>query len=141
MKKILLLVALIALTVVSCGKKEKKADVEATTPAVEETAPVVDANATPEKIAFDAVVAKLDPANKCTVCHQVDVKTIGPAYKEVAKVYKEKGGNIVKFLKQEADPIVDPALFDQMLPNLQVTKELPGEDLAALAAYIRSLEE
>ncbi len=75
------------------------------------------------------------------VCHQVDVKTIGPSYKEVAKVYKEKGGNLVQFLKGNAKPIVDPALYDQMKPNIEVVKNLPGEDLAALAAYIRSLEE
>lgn len=143
MKKVLLLVAVLAVTLVSCGKKEKKSDVKVDTPAVEQKAPEAqaDANVTPEKKAFDAVVAKLDAANKCVVCHQVDVKTIGPSYKEVAKVYKEKGGNIVQFLKGNAEPIVDPALYDQMKPNLEVTKTLSGDDLAALAAYIRSLEE
>lgn len=141
MKK-LLLVAVLAVALVSCGKKEKKQEENVDTPAVEQKAPeTADANVTPEKKAFDDVVAKLDAANKCVVCHQVDVKTIGPSYKEVAKVYKEKGGNIVQFLKGNAEPIVDPALFDQMKPNLEVTKTLSGDDLAALASYIRSLEE
>lgn len=134
-------VAFLAISLASCGKKEKAAETKAATETVTpaETAPAADISA--EEQAFNAVLEKLDAANKCVVCHQVDVKTIGPSYKEVAKVYKEKGGNIVKFLKEEAEPIVDPAQYELMKPNLQVTKTLSGEDLAALAAYIRSLEE
>lgn len=141
MKKVILslLVVVFAIMLNSCGKKEKPVE----TPAVVETpapapAPVVEKSA--EEIAFDAVVARIDVANQCQVCHQVDIKTIGPSYKEIAKVYKEQNGNIVKFLKGEAKPIVDPANYSQMQPNLEVTKKLPGDDLAAIAAYIRSLE-
>lgn len=145
MKKVILSLLVVGFAVAfsSCGKKEAK-PVE--TPAVE-TPAVVEAPAAPavevsaEEKAFLAVVDKLDPANKCIVCHQVETKTVGPAYREVAKIYKEKNGNIVKFLKGEAKPIVDPANFSQMQPNLEKTKLLSGDDLAAIAAYIRSLEQ
>lgn len=140
MKKVLLTLLIAGTALVSCGKKEKPAETPAPAPA-ETPAPAPVAEKTPEEVAFLAVVEKIDPANKCIVCHQVETKTVGPAYREVAKIYKEKGGNIVKFLKGEADPIVDPANFSQMKPNLEVTKKLSGEDLDAIAKYIRSLEQ
>lgn len=146
MKKVILSLFVVgfAIALNSCGKKEKPVETPAPaavveTPAPAPAAPAVEKSA--EEVAFDAVVAKLDAANQCTVCHKPDVKTIGPAYKEVAKIYKEKNGNIVKFLKGEAKPIVDPANFSQMQPNLEATKKLSGDDLAAIAAYIRTLAE
>lgn len=144
MKKVFLTLLVAGIALVSCGKKEAKPAETTPAPAVVETpAPAATpaADETPEHKAFMAVVDKLDAANKCIVCHQVDTKTVGPAYREVAKIYKEKNGNIVKFLKGEAKPIVDPANFAQMQPNLEKTKLLSGEDLATIAAYIRSLEQ
>ncbi len=140
MKKVFLslLVVGFAIAFSSCGKKEAK-PVE--TPAVVETpaAPVV--AVTPEETAFLAVVDKIDPANKCTVCHHGTNAGVGPTYTEVAKIYKEKNGNLVNFLKGKAKAIVLPERFAEMQANLEVTKKLSGDDLAAIAAYIRSLEQ
>lgn len=146
MKKVFLslLVVGFAVSFSACGKKEAK-PVETQealeTPATVETPAAPVAEKTAEEVAFLAVVEKLDAANKCIVCHQVEVKTVGPSYREVAKVYKEKGGNIVNFLKGKAQPIVDPAQYELMKPNLEKTKLMSGDDLATIAAYIRSLEQ
>ena len=44
----------------------------------------------------------------CKTCHLPDKKVIGPSIIDLATIYKEKNGNIVEFLKQNAEPIVDP---------------------------------
>jgi len=143
MKKIFF--AMIVMTVVAVAftacKGEKKAEkvaepVVIETPAVE--TPAVEVSA--EEQAFLAVVDKIDPANKCTVCHHAVNPGVGPSYADVAKVYKEKGGNLVKFLKAEADAIVLPERFSEMQANLEVTKKLSGDELATIATYIRTLE-
>jgi len=85
-------------------------------------------------------VDKIDAANKCSACHKTDAKFVGPSYTEIAAKYKAENGNLVKFLKGQADPIVDPAQFAVMKANLEVTKKLSGDDLAAMAAYIRTFE-
>ncbi len=137
----MLVMTLAAFTFTSCkGEKKVEKKVE---PAVTETpAPVkeVAADVSAEELAFNAVVDKIDPANKCTVCHHAVNPGVGPSYTEIAKVYKEKGGNLVKFLKGEAEAIVLPERFSEMQANLEVTKKLSGDELAALAAYIRTLE-
>lgn len=74
----------------------------------------------------------------CYTCHKEDVKTIGPSIKDIAKIYKEKGGNIVAFLQEKAEPIVDPSQYATMKTNFAITKNLPEEELKALEAYILS---
>lgn len=39
----------------------------------------------------------------CYTCHKPDVKTVGPAIKDIAKIYSEKKGNIVAFLQEKAN--------------------------------------
>lgn len=144
MKKTLLFVLFLglALNFTACKgeKKEDKAKepVKVETPVKAETP--TSADVSPEEKAFMAVVDKIDPANKCTVCHHATNAGVGPSYTEVAKVYKEKGGNIVQFLKGNAEAIVLPERFSEMQANLEVTKKLSGDDLNAIAAYIRTLE-
>lgn len=140
MKKVLFTLFITGTVLVSCGKKEKPAESPAPAPAeVATPAPVAEVSA--EEKAFLAVVEKIDPANKCIVCHHATNTGVGPSYTDVAKVYKEKNGNLVKFLKGEAEAIVLPERFAEMKGNLEVTKKLSGEDLDAIAKYIRSLEQ
>ncbi|MCC7521969.1 MAG: cytochrome c [Flavobacteriaceae bacterium] len=143
MKKVILSLLVVGFAVAfsSCGKKEAKpVETPVETPAVVEApaAPAVEVSA--EEKAFLAVVDKLDPANKCTVCHHATNAGVGPNYTEVAKIYKEKGGDLTKFLKGNAKAIVLPERFAEMQANLEVTKKLSGDDLKALTDYIRSLE-
>jgi cytochrome c len=72
----------------------------------------------------------------CIACHQVDQKVIGPSLQEIAKIYKEKNGNMVNFLKGEGEAIVDPSQFAVMQANLEITKTFTEEELKAVEAYI-----
>lgn len=74
----------------------------------------------------------------CVSCHQVDQKVIGPSIKEIAKIYQEKNGNMVAFLKGEGDAIVDPSQFAVMEANLALTKTFSDKELQGLEAYINS---
>jgi cytochrome c len=74
----------------------------------------------------------------CIACHQVDKKVIGPSIQEIAKVYKDKNGDIIKFLKGESEAIVDPSQYEVMKANLEITKTFTDEELKAVEAYIYS---
>jgi cytochrome c len=74
----------------------------------------------------------------CVACHKPDVKLIGPSLQDIAKIYKEKNGDMVSFLKGEGDAIVDPTQYAVMKPNLELTKTFSDEELKALEAYVYS---
>jgi len=74
----------------------------------------------------------------CISCHQVDQKVIGPSIKEIAKIYKDKKGDMVTFLKGNAEPIVDPSQFAVMKTNLPITQAMSDEELKAIESYIYS---
>ncbi|MBF4473088.1 c-type cytochrome [Flavobacterium sp. HJJ] len=74
----------------------------------------------------------------CISCHQVGQKVIGPSIQDIAKIYKDKNGNLVNFLKGESEAIVDPAQFPVMQANLAITKNFTDEELKAVEAYINS---
>ena len=77
----------------------------------------------------------------CTACHLPDQKVIGPSITEIAKIYKEKNGSIVNFLKEESDPIVDPSQYETMKTNFAITKLMSDEELKALEDYIYSFSK
>ncbi|MCZ8329718.1 MAG: c-type cytochrome [Flavobacterium sp.] len=74
----------------------------------------------------------------CTACHLPDQKVIGPSITEIAKIYKEKNASIVSFLKEEAEPIVDPSQYEVMKANFAITKQMSDEELKALEDYMLS---
>jgi cytochrome c len=74
----------------------------------------------------------------CVACHKPDVKVIGPSISEIAKIYKEKNADMVKFLKGEGEPIVDPSQYEVMKTNFSITKTMSDEELQALEAYFYS---
>ncbi|MDI9308817.1 MAG: c-type cytochrome [Limnohabitans sp.] len=76
----------------------------------------------------------------CYTCHKEESKTVGPSIKDIAKIYREKKGNIVAFLQEKSEPIVDPSQYATMKTNFVVTKNLPEEELKALEAYILSFK-
>lgn len=125
MKKIILLILVLAF-VVSCKSKEEK-----------ENNPV-DETATNEKISGQDL---FENEGNCIACHKPDQKIIGPSLQEIAKIYKEKKGNIVLFLKEEADPIVDPSQYEIMKTNFAITKTMSDEQLKALEDYIYSFSK
>ena len=74
----------------------------------------------------------------CVACHKPDVKLIGPSLQDLAKIYKEKNGDMVSFFKGEGEAIVDPTQYEVMKPNLELTKTFSDEELKALEAYVYS---
>ena len=74
----------------------------------------------------------------CVACHKMDTKLIGPSFKDIATIYKDKNASIISFLKGESEAIVDPAQFAVMQPNLVVTKAMSDDELKGLEAYINS---
>lgn len=129
MKKVVLIA--IAFLAFACKNKEQEAT-EVKTESVSEGMP--ETNQTPEelgKVIFEGKGA-------CISCHQVDQKLIGPSLLEIAKIYKEKNGDMVAFLKGESDAIVDPSQFAVMQANITLTKTFSDKELQGLEAYINS---
>ncbi|WP_418264396.1 c-type cytochrome [Flavobacterium faecale] len=89
---------------------------------------------TPEELGETIFTGK----GNCASCHQIETKTIGPSVQEIAKIYKDKNSDIIKFLKGEGEPIVDPSQYEVMKANFAITKAMSDEELKGLEAYIYS---
>lgn len=74
----------------------------------------------------------------CIACHKPNEKLVGPSVYEIAKIYKDKNGDMISFLKGEAEPLVDPSQYEVMKVYLEVTKTFSDEELKALEAYFYS---
>ncbi|GAB6066386.1 c-type cytochrome [Aquifex pyrophilus] len=77
-------------------------------------------------------------AKGCGACHQPAADTVGPSLKKIAQAYGNNVDKLVKFLKGEGKPIVDPAKFAVMKPQLAQLKGLSEGELRAIASYILS---
>lgn len=119
MKKLSLICLVFVMTVMSCGDKKK------------ETTGSIDQIVLGKKLFTDKT---------CTTCHALDSKVIGPSIKEMIKIYDEKDGDLVQFLRGNADAIVDtdPGQVAIMQANLDgFVKDMSDEELQALVAYMR----
>jgi cytochrome c len=128
MKKTVLLAVLfvVAMTIVSCkkdGSEESFGKPETTTEVQK-----------PEDLGKELFNGK----GACIACHKPDVKLVGPSLQDIAKIYKEKNGDMVTFLKGEGEPIVDPTQYALMKANFAITKNFSEEELKALEAYVYS---
>mgnify|MGYP003396596477 FL=1 len=130
MKKLLAL-SLMAIAIVSCGKKEEKKE-ELYPDTVAEPVSAEDQLISKGKELFDSNKAA------CYSCHQMDKKVIGPSIKEIAKIYKEQNGDMVAFLRKKADPIVDPSQYNVMETNFAILKTMSDEEIKSLEAYMMS---
>lgn len=80
----------------------------------------------------------------CITCHDVDTKKFGPSVKEIMAVYKEKNGDIVAFLKGEAQPIVDTTASQVAIMQANIDGFLKGisdEELKTIATYMLHVDE
>ncbi len=123
MKKVIFLLSVLAF--VSCKKESEESfgKPETTTETQK-----------PEELGAEIFAGK----GACVACHKPDVKLVGPSLQDIAKIYKDKNGDIVSFLKGEGEPIVDPTQYAVMKPNLELTKTFSEEELKALEAYVYS---
>lgn len=131
MKFYLLKTVLFALCLISCkGKNEEKKEnlyPDYVKEGSEEANPSVDLG----KEIFNG-------KGMCFSCHKTDQKVIGPSVVEIARIYKEKNGDMVAFLKEKAEPIVDPSQYAVMKTNILLTKTYTDEELKALEDYFYS---
>lgn len=143
MKKLLFVLSVSTLLIYSCGdekKKEVKKEVETATEKVKEVKEKAESavEINPEELALGE---KLFNDKTCAACHQLDTKVIGPSVKDIATIYKENNGDMIKFLKGENEAIVDtdPGQVAIMKANLDgFVKDLNDKELNALAAYFQS---
>jgi len=123
MRKVIFLV--IILTFVSCKKEsEESFGKSETTSEIKQ----------PEELGKELFHGK----GACINCHKPDVKLVGPSLQDIAKIYKEKDGDMVTFLKGEGEAIIDPTQYAVMKANFAITKTFTEEELKALEAYIYS---
>ena len=131
MKKVVLPILLAGmLTIVSCkkdGSEESFGKPETTTETTSEVQK-------PEDLGKEIFNGK----GACIACHKPDVKLVGPSLQVIAKIYKEKNGDMVTFLKGEGEPIVDPTQYALMKANFAITKTFSEVELKALEAYVYS---
>ncbi|RRJ92373.1 cytochrome C552 [Paenimyroides tangerinum] len=129
MKKILGL-ALIAISLASCGKKEEKKE--------EVLYPETALSAEEQLISNGKELFESNKA-ACASCHLADKKVIGPSIKDIAKIYKEQNASIFDFLRQKSEPIVDPSQYEVMKTNFAIIKSFSDEEIKSLEAYMLSL--
>jgi len=132
-----LFIVLLSLSLFSCKQEEKK-----------ESLYPVDGNSTVTegaegKLSPSAAIGRniFDGKGNCFSCHKPDQKIIGPSIIDIAKIYKEKNGDMVAFLKEKAEPIVDPSQYAVMKTNFSITKNLTDEELKGLEDYMMSFIE
>ena len=80
----------------------------------------------------------------CITCHAVTEEKIGPSVKEIMRIYKEKNGDIVAFLKGEAKPIVDTTASQVAIMQENIdgfVKGLSDVELNALSTYMLHVDE
>jgi cytochrome c len=127
MKKVIFLVSVLVL--ISCKKESEESFGIAETPT--ETITQVQK---PEELGKELFYGK----GACVACHKTDVKLVGPSLQDIAKIYKDKNGDMVTFLKGEGEPIIDPTQYELMKANFAITKTFSDEELKALEAYVYS---
>lgn len=114
------------LLLVSCKKEEKK----------ESLYPEKALSAEEKQLQLGQEI--FDGKGMCYSCHKPDQKVIGPSITEIAKIYKEKNGDIKLFLKEKSKPIVDPSQYSVMKTNFAITKTFSEEELKAVETYFYS---
>jgi cytochrome c len=74
----------------------------------------------------------------CSNCHKLDGKFVGPSIQEMAKIYKKNKISIATFLTGTEEPVIDPAQYEVMKINFEITKNFTDEERLALEEYIFS---
>lgn len=139
-KKTVLLSLLSAglLSVLSCKKEHSEEASAPETTTTEVTTESTTETTTEVQKPEDLGLTLFNGKGACIACHKTDVKAVGPSLQDIAKIYKDKNGDIVTFLKGEGKPIVDPSQYEVMKANFAITKAMTEEELKALEAYVYS---
>lgn len=75
----------------------------------------------------------------CIFCHKLgDSSGTIPSLSELAKAYKGKKEQLIRYLKGEADPIVDPERAGTMKRQIEKTKAMSDAERTALTDFMLS---
>lgn len=131
MRKIVLLLIALMVTLAACNKKKQDNQMNK-----EEVKPEVTAE-------LIATGEKLFNERTCANCHTIQGDDIGPSIRTIVKTYYEQDKDIIKFLKGEIEhPIVDKdsSQIAMMKSNIEeFIKDLKDEELQAIAAYMKDI--
>lgn len=75
-------------------------------------------------------------SQRCGMCHKPDISKTSPSLKEIAQAYHGKEDHLVRYLKGEADPVIDTGKANMMKGALEKTKAFSDADRKALADFI-----
>lgn len=128
MKQLLTLLS-VAMLLMSCGSDKKENTEEVVTSEAEAKSP--------EQLGKEI----FEGTGNCFACHKPDQKIVAPSLEEIAKIYKAEKADMVAFLKEESEPIVDPSQYETMKTNFAITKGMSDQELKALEAYIYSFSK
>lgn len=135
-KEILITICLGLMVCFSCGSPNKEktttssSEEKVTTSPESEPAAPQDSAASPGE--------KLFAKNNCITCHKADTKLVGPPLKDIAAAYYGNKEGLKAFLKDEARAIVDPSQESVMHPQVEITKNMPPEQLDQIIDFILS---
>ncbi|MBK5214117.1 MAG: c-type cytochrome [Flavobacteriaceae bacterium] len=94
------------------------------------------------ELSFDSQIFlgnRLFSEKTCITCHDVKRVKKGPSVKEIMAVYNEKNGDIVAFLKGNAQPIVDTTASQVAIMQKNIDgflKKISDEELNSIATYM-----
>jgi cytochrome c551/c552 len=75
----------------------------------------------------------------CIFCHKLgDASGTIPSLSELAKAYKGKKEQLIRYFKGEADPIVDPERAGTMKRQIEKTKAMSDSERTALTDFMLS---
>jgi len=80
----------------------------------------------------------------CITCHDINRQKVGPSITEIMKIYKEKDGDIVAFLKGEAKPIVDTTASQVAIMQANIEgflQNISDEELNTIAVYMMHVDQ
>lgn len=124
MNKFSVLFLMMIVITTSCQKEKKEKDQISIGTKKEKTTP------------FDMGKAIFNGKGKCYTCHKIDKKSIGPSVIDIMEIYEEENGDLIAFMKQEAEPIVDPNTYTVMKTNFAIIKTFTDKELKAVETYM-----
>ncbi|WP_025741963.1 c-type cytochrome [Aquimarina pacifica] len=127
MRNICMFLAGIGIFLVSCQSEKKEKEEITIGTEKKEIAPV------------DLGKKIFNTKGKCYTCHKTNKKSIGPSVVDIVKIYNDQNADLIAFLKQEADPIVDPENYAVMKTNFALIKNFTLEELEALKIYMEEI--
>lgn len=128
MKKVVVSLLILCLIASSC-QSEKKTDKEKISIGAKEK----------ENTPFDIGEQLFKGKGNCYSCHRVNKKSVGPSIATIMKIYKEQNGDIISFLEQKSEPIVEPENYAVMKTNFARIKTFSDEELASIELYMKEV--